>query len=232
MILLDIFHRDKLNYTRTTVIITMLETLSTTVRTRIETAESFPYELQTEIIRKSIHLLIAFVPFFASVDIVFTMTLLGGGIIFYSISEMLRYEGKQVLIISYLTAIAARKRDRGKFILGPVTLGLGAMLALLFYPEPAASLAIYALAFGDGFSSVFGKMWGKRVIPLTGGKTYVGSITCFLTVFIVSFRIIQNIPIAFSLALITMLLEAVPTGDMDNILIPAGTGFLAYRLLM
>jgi dolichol kinase len=35
------------------------------------------------------------------------------------------------------------------------------MLSLLLYPDPAASIAIYALAFGDGLASLVGKLVGR-----------------------------------------------------------------------
>jgi len=188
-------------------------------------------ELQRELIRKSIHLLIAFVPLFASIHITGTMFLLGAGIILYSYSEVRRKQGKDFLFITRITELASRDKDRDRFVLGPVTLGLGAMLALLFYPEPAATIAIYALAFGDGFSSLAGKFLGGRQIPLTGGKTFVGSLTCFMAVFLVVEYVSGAGSIAIMIAFAAMILELLPSGDLDNIIIPAGTGFIAYKLL-
>ncbi len=38
-------------------------------------------------------------------------------------------------------ALVFEVRDRGRFVIGPVTLGLGAMLALMLYPATAAAVA-------------------------------------------------------------------------------------------
>jgi phytol kinase len=95
-------------------------------------------ELQTELLRKSIHFFIAMVPPLATLSLPVTMALLGAGILVYSTAEALRLQGRTVPFISGITRMASRDRDRGRFVLGPVTLGLGAMLALMLYPEPAA----------------------------------------------------------------------------------------------
>ena len=103
-------------------------------------------------------------------------------------------------LVSELTLIASREKDRNGFVLGPVTLGLGAMLSLLLYPLPAASLAIYALAFGDGIASLAGTIVRGPRIPLFGGKTISGSLACFVAVFVVTLGVTQRPVEAFILA--------------------------------
>lgn len=187
-------------------------------------------EIRTELIRKSIHLLIGLVPTLAAWNLGFTVMLLGSGIIVYAYGEFLRLRGFEVVLVSRLTAMAARKRDMGKFVLGPVTLGLGAMLALLLYPEPAASIAIYALAFGDGLSSLVGKTFGSIRLPLTGGKSLEGSLTCFLAVLSASYALTGDAARSAMVALAATVVEAVPSKDLDNILLPVGTGLVAAML--
>ena len=189
-------------------------------------------ELRTELFRKSIHILIAFVPLLASWDLGLTVMLLAGGITLYTGAEFLRLKGTNVVVISYVTSIAARKKDEGGFVLGPVTLGLGALLALMLYPAPAATLAIYALAFGDSVSSLAGKTFGRIRIPHTGGKTIVGSFACFVAIYAVGIKITGSVSHALLIAFAGTALEAFPTGDLDNILLPVGTGFIASRLLL
>src|SRR3989304_7066719 len=112
--------------------------------------------IRSEFVRKLLHFLVALVPLIANIDKNVTLMLLATGIIFYTIMEKLRQEGVYVLVTSDVTAFVSRDRDKGHFVLGPVTLALGAMLALSLYPEPASRIALYALAFGDGFASLFG----------------------------------------------------------------------------
>lgn len=130
--------------------------------------------LDRELIRKAIHLLVALVPPLAAVNLPVTMGLLMAGTLFYTAAEAMRLTGIRVAVVSGLTVAAARPGDTG-FVLGPVTLGLGAMLALLLYPLPASAIAIYALAFGDSAASVIGMAFAGRRMPLNRNKTVPGT---------------------------------------------------------
>jgi dolichol kinase len=188
--------------------------------------------LRTELIRKAIHLLVALVPLLAAIDVSLTMGLVGAGTLFYIFAENARRRGVSVYIVSDLTVIASRDRDRGRFVMGPVTLGIGAMLALLLYPQEASIIAIYALAFGDSAASLFGKLIGGIRIPLSSGKTLAGSLACLTVVTLVSYRLTGDLTLALIIGIATAVLEALPATDMDNIIIPVGTGFVAYHLLV
>jgi len=188
-------------------------------------------QISTEVLRKSIHLLIALVPLLATWNKGFTVALLASGVILYTYCELMRLRGFEIAVISRITAMAARKRDAGKFVLGPVTLGIGAMLALVLYPNPAASIAIYALAFGDGLSSLVGRMFGTIRIPFTGGKSVEGSLTCFFAVLTSAYALTGDFAKSALLALIATVVEALPSKDMDNILLPVVTGIFAVMIL-
>ncbi|MCF7929655.1 MAG: phosphatidate cytidylyltransferase [Spirochaetales bacterium] len=186
---------------------------------------------QAEILRKSLHLLIALVPLLASVNLPVTVGLLASGSIVYTLSEVLRVYGLRLTAISRLTMLASRQRSERRVEFGPVTLAVGAMLALMLYPAPAASIAIYALAFGDGFAGLIGRNFGRVRIPFTGGKTFIGSLACFIAVYFIALSITGNVQYAFFIALGATILEAAPVGDMDNVLLPVGTGFIATLFL-
>lgn len=168
----------------------------------------------------------------AAVNLSVTIAFLAAGCLSYTYFEMLRMSGRRVVIVSALTRMASRERDHGQFVLGPVTLGLGAMVALMLYPEPAAAIAIYALAFGDSAASIFGKLFGRVRIPGTRGKTYSGTVACFFTVVTVAFRLTGSVPKALLIASAAAVFEALPTGDLDNIVLPLGTGFITAQLLL
>jgi phytol kinase len=188
-------------------------------------------DLRIELFRKTIHILVAIVPFLAVVSVAATVTLLALGTVFYTVSEYLRSKGYEIFLVSRITVLASRSRDKGRFVLGPVTLGIGAMLALMLYPEPAATVAILALAFGDSISSLIGKFYGTLRIPFTGGKTYAGSLSCFLVVLFIAYRITGNLALSVPIAIAATALEALPTRDLDNILMPVGTGFVTSEII-
>lgn len=187
--------------------------------------------VQGELVRKSLHLLIAVVPVLASVNLPGTLALLAFGTLLYAFAESSRRHGNPILVISDLTLIASRDKDKAGFVLGPVTLGLGAMVALLLYPEPSASIAIYALAFGDGLAALVGRVVGGPRIPLLQGKTFSGSLSCFGAVFVIAYHVSRRPVESLIIAGVATVLEGVPTGNFDNIIIPFGVGMVATKLL-
>lgn len=197
------------------------------IRVRLQ---ALGHELRGELVRKSIHMLIALVPAIATITgVTPTLGILGLGVLFYAGAEYSRMQGHPVALVSALTVLASRPRDRGHFVIGPVTLGVGAMLALLLYPAPAAFLAIYALAFGDGIASLIGRAFGR--IRIAQGSTLEGSLACFVAVFLAGVAMTGDLVIASIVAIVATVLEALPTEDLDNIVLPVGVGLLTTVLL-
>jgi dolichol kinase len=184
-------------------------------------------ELKTEIVRKLIHFLIALSPSMAAVNRPFTMVVLSLGTVLYASMETLRLSGIAVPLISSLTNMASRSKDRGRFVLGPVTLGIGALLALLLYPSPAASIGIYALAFGDGFASLIGKFFGRIRPAFLRGKSIEGSLACFMAVLVTAYQVSFSYKTALLAALAAMVVEAFPLEDYDNLALPIMVGLVA-----
>jgi phytol kinase len=184
-----------------------------------------------EFFRKSIHLCSALVPTLLTYAYVPVLVVLLGSLIVYVCSELLRSRGIEVPVIAHITEIAARKRDENKFVLGPVTLVLGIVAAVFMWQPEAARIGIYALAFGDGLASLGGKLFGRVHIPFTHGKTVAGSITCFTAVFCSAFAVCGNAFTSLILACSAMIVEVIPLGDFDNLIIPVLIGGLAQYLL-
>ena len=188
-------------------------------------------EIRTELFRKGIHMMVALVPAAASINVSITLVLLAAAVIVYSISETSRLNGRAIAMISGITVAAARKRDAGGIVFGPVTLAVGAMLALMLYPSTEAAVAIYALAFGDSAASLVGKFFGRVRIPGFGNKTLEGSFACAAAVFISTYAVTDNVSASISVAVSATLIELVPIKDLDNLLIPVGTGITALIVL-
>ena len=200
-------------------------------KSKAETAKTKNAATLTEMVRKALHLLIALVPSLAALSVPLTLALLASGTLFYALAETSRRNGRPVLLVSRLTLIASRAADRNRFVLGPITLGLGAMVSLMLYPEPAASIAIYALAFGDGMASLVGRLVPGPRIPFVGSKSVMGSLACFAAVFVSSLPLVSTPAEAALIAFTATALEAAPSGDFDNLLVPVGTGLVAAALL-
>jgi dolichol kinase len=190
-----------------------------------------------ELLRKGIHLLIALVPMLADINRPLAIALLCAGSLFYLGGEFLRFKGRVIPLLSRITAFASRPRETGKLVLGPVTLALGALFALIIFPAFSSSLsaetgnneaaraAIYALAFGDGLSGLVGRSFGKLRPKLLRGKSVEGSMVCFITVFMSTWAVTRRVPVSLVTALVTTVVEALPLRNVDNIAIPLAAGF-------
>lgn len=189
-------------------------------------------EVRTELFRKGIHIMVALVPVAATINLLITQILLATALIVYSVCETYRINGRVIVLISGITAAAARKQDEGRFVLGPVTLAVGALLALMLYPSSAAAIAIYALAFGDSAASLVGKLFGRTILPGLGKKTLEGSLACLTAVFVSTFLVSSDITGALAVAVFATIIELIPIKDLDNLLIPVGTGLAAVIILL
>jgi dolichol kinase len=179
--------------------------------------------LSREILRKSIHFMIALAPSLAALNRPLTLVLLAGGSLCYAAMERCRVSGIHIPVVSHITELVSRRRSRLE--LGPVTLGCGAFLALLCFPPAIAAVAIYALAFGDGLASLVGRAFGQHHPAFLHGKSLEGSAACFAAVFLAAS--IQYPPsTALTVAFAATLVEALPLKDYDNIAIPLVTGLV------
>ena len=184
-----------------------------------------------EIFRKSIHLCSAFIPLLLKYlywPVIIALSLV---LVLYSLCEFARLKGKNIPLISNVTAAAARKRDENKFVLGPVTLSIGIIASSLIWKPLPAAIGVYALAFGDGLASLAGKLFGQVRIPLTEGKTVAGSLTCFTAIFNSAYLTCRSASVALIVASVGMFIEVLPLKDFDNLIIPIALGGLAQFML-
>jgi len=185
-------------------------------------------ELGAEVLRKSIHMLIALVPSIAAVlGRSGTALLLMGGVLFYACAEGLRFLGFSLPVISGVTRTVSRKRERGRFALAPVTLGLGALIVISVFPRAEAAAAIYALAFGDSASTLAGKFLGKLRPAFLSGKSLEGSFACFAASALAAYSVFSDLKTALAVGFASLLVDAFPLREFDNILLPIAAGFAA-----
>lgn len=184
-----------------------------------------------EIFRKSIHLCTAFIPLLLNYFYLQVELLLILAVIAFSVSEVLRLHGIEIPVVSDITKVASRKRDEGKFVLGPVTLVFGIVISSILFDKTSYTIGILSLAFGDGTASLCGKLFGLLHIPGTQGKTVAGSLSCFLAIFCSSFFVCKSVFISLVIATAGMLIEVLPLKDLDNLIIPVILSMLAQFLL-
>ena len=187
-------------------------------------------KLNGELIRKGLHLLIVLVPPLAAINLSHTTMLLLAGFIIYICAESLRFLGFSPPLISPITRFVLRQREEGRFALGPVTLGLGALLSLLLFPPKAAALAIYVLAFADCSAGLVGQFLGRHRPSLMAGKSVEGTLAGFIAAALAGLLLFRDIKIALAAGVISIIIDLLPLGDFDNLILPLAVGMAAVLI--
>jgi len=199
----------------------------------IENREGYPQSVfsRGELIRQMIHIssflvtLVSkyFLGIHIAVSLIFAVTML------YIASEFARVQGAKFSIVSAITWKAARKPELYEFATAPILFALGIMVSLVLFPEPVNYASVAILTFGDGFATIFGKKFGKTVVPFNKGKRLEGSVFGFAFAFLGAL-IFLNPEKALIGAVVGMLIEVLPLPIDDNLTIPLVTG-LALTLV-
>ena len=183
--------------------------------------------MKSELVRKGIHILIALAPWLAAQNFSHTVLFLMGGVFFFFCVESLRFVGFSPPFVSSVTASVLREKEKGHFALGPITLGLGALLSLILFPPWAAAAAIYTLAFGDCAATIAGRFFGRIRPAFLKGKSIEGPLACFAVTTMVCFFVFRDWRIAIVTGIVSMLVEAFSIRDLDNLFLPLAAGLTA-----
>lgn len=136
----------------------------------------------------------------------------------------------------------AMERGGGKEDLGTVYYAISLfILSLITFKNTNYSyigaLGILTMGYGDGFSAVIGKKYGRKKFEVFGSKkSLIGSMTMFIATFIVSYIILSifnptsKLFYSFILAFSATLLELFTPKGFDNLSVPLGTSMIYYVL--
>jgi dolichol kinase len=189
----------------------------------------FTHSWYQEIRRKLLHTLIAFVPLSSSFIFNTTLFVLFSILAVYMISECLRVNGYSFPLLGGITRSSIRKLEERCFAFGPVTLVLGAILSLLFFPAVIANTVIWIVAFADTSATIVGRSVGNHRIPYNIKKSCEGSLAACLTAFLCGCIYLPLFP-ALLAACFSSIIESLPLRSLDNLLMPIGTGILLLCL--
>lgn len=133
----------------------------------------------------------------------------------------------------------SRSGDPKEILRGPLYYGIIFVIATVVYwtDTPTGIIALMLLCGGDGLADIIGRRWGKRKLPWSEGKSWLGSLAMFgggwlfamgiIAVFTVTQTLsgtIQNYLFAITvIAFIGTIVEALPFKDIDNLTITAAT---------
>jgi len=144
----------------------------------------------------------------------------------YSLEEVLRLKGRRLPLITTFTLRMSRPQETTHFVVRPVYLAVGIILALLLFPPKIADASIVIVAVGDPVAAYVGGKIGRRHIR--SNKTVEGSIAGLVASFLLAAIIVYPL-VALAGAAGAMLMELVDRPD-DNLTMPIAAG--ALMLLM
>ncbi|MEN8240331.1 MAG: phosphatidate cytidylyltransferase [Chloroflexota bacterium] len=138
----------------------------------------------------------------------------------------------------------SRSGDRREILRGPLFYGIiFVLITLIFWTtSPIGIVALMLMCGGDGLAEILGRLFGKRSIPWSEKKTYLGSLgmlvggwtvsVAVLAVF-VSLNVFAGplstylLPITL-IAFVGMLVETLPMKDIDNFTITIAAIILGF----
>jgi dolichol kinase/phosphoserine phosphatase len=183
-----------------------------------------------EVFRKAIHSCSIVIPVLAASWKTPTLWLIGSVTVTYLMSEVMRLLGVAVPIFSSVTWRAMRPSEPRMIVVGPFLFGVDIFIAVAFFEPAAATVGVLVLAIGDSAASLVGKTFGRTTLPYNPGKTVLGSLSLFAVGVLVAIFFV-SVPWALLVGAVASLVESLPLGPSDNLLLPLATaGVVALAL--
>jgi phosphoserine phosphatase/dolichol kinase len=182
---------------------------------------SFP--TTNDFVREDIHAAGFFMPVIAgliNVPIVATIIILIA--VIYTLSELLRLEGRSLPLVSAITRHAASQSELYGFAAAPLYFAFGIVATLLLFPAQSGGAAIAIFCLGDSAASLFGGMISTS-LPFNKGKTWEGSLAGFFFAFLGGAFFLPSL-LALVGAAVAMTIEVLPLPINDNVSVPIITG--------
>ena len=175
-----------------------------------------------EAFRKAIHSCSIAVPILAVWWKTETLWLVASVTIVYLISEVMRLLGVAVPVFSSITWRAMRPTEPRTIVVGPFLFGVGIFGAMAFFEPAAATVGVLVLAIGDSAASLIGRAFGSTTLPYNPGKTLMGSLSLFAVGVLIGIFFV-SVPWAILVGAVASLVESLPLGPTDNLLLPLAT---------
>jgi dolichol kinase len=144
----------------------------------------------------------------------------------YALEEIYRLKGRRVPVITPFTLRMSRPEERARFILRPLYLAVGVILALALFPTKIAYASIGIVAVGDPVAAYVGGKIGRNHVRRK--KTLEGLIAGFIAAFLLASLIVSPAT-AFVGSIGGMLMELLDIPD-DNLTMPIAAGALMTLL--
>lgn len=129
-------------------------------------------------------------------------------------------------LIENMSKTFGRKNEDGN---GSIYMFLGIILVSILFTKNIAILSIIVLSISDSISTLIGKFLGK--IKIYKKKTLEGTLSFFVSGFLIIFLSTQNFIISFFASITSALIELFTPID-DNLIIPSSCAFVIAILML
>lgn len=146
--------------------------------------------------------------------------------IVYSLEEILRLKGRGLPVITSFTLRMSCPEETAHFIVRPIYLAVGVILALVLFPTRIAYASIGIVAVGDPVAAYVGGRIGRRHVRRR--KTLEGLMAGFIASFLAASLIVYPAA-AFVGSAGAMVMELLDIPD-DNLTMPIAAGALMVLL--
>jgi dolichol kinase len=154
------------------------------------------------------------------------VALLLAAVAVFMISELVRLKGGgRVPLITSFTLLMSRPEEETRFIVSPVYLAIGIIVALLIFPLNIAFASILIVGIGDPVAAYVGLKIGHLQL---GVKTLEGFMGGLVVSSLIASLLVPPIT-AFVGSLVAMCLELLGVVD-DNLTMPIGAGAIMLLL--
>jgi dolichol kinase len=124
-----------------------------------------------------------------------------------------------------------RPAERGR-LSGAFLLVVGDTMASALFSARAAAAGILALAAGDAAAALVGRLWARRHGREGGGRTWAGSLACFVVTAGVVALVVPGSGAVVAVAALTAAgLERWDPWGADNVLVPVGVALVVELLV-
>lgn len=137
----------------------------------------------------------------------------------FTISELVRFKGSKVPLITPFTLRMSRPEEQVHFIIKPIYLAIGIIVALLIFPKNIAFASIIIVGVGDPVAAYVGRKIGHLHV---GQKTLEGFMGGLITSSLIASLFVSPVA-AFVGSVAAMCLELLGIID-DNLTMPIGAG--------
>lgn len=147
----------------------------------------------------------------------------------YLAVEFLDRTGRRIPLLTTFTEMCKRVFEEGRLSRGAILLVVAGITTPYLFGTQAAAIGLSQTFVADVTSTLAGIRWGRRKLPYSKTKSWVGSIVFLVTAFFVSLYFVpwrQALP----LALLGAVVESLPIPEADNLTIPLAVGLAAKFL--